>query len=109
MKVRFYFDEMMPRPPVEQLANRGIETVMANDVNMTEKSDDAHLIYATENGFVLVTFDRAFAGRTAKQTDHTGLILLSGQQDDVGMIVRTLTEFAEEYTAEDAQGNVFWR
>lgn len=98
-KVRFYFDEMMPRAPVQMLAQKSLEVVMANDVLMTGKVDSEHLAYAAEHGLVVVTFDRPFAGRSASRTDHQGLICLSGSQQDIGYIVRTLIKFAETYEA----------
>jgi predicted nuclease of predicted toxin-antitoxin system len=107
--IGYYFDEMMTRKAVEQLTQRGYTVVMANDVDMIGKDDDTeHLPYATENELVLVTFDRPFAGRTMKHTNHAGLVCLSGAQDDVGNIVRTLEEFGEEHTPDDAKGRVFW-
>jgi len=107
--VKFYLDEMMPRAVAEQLGLRGYRAIMANDVGMTEKSDPEHLTYATEQGLVVVTFDRKFAGLTAQlEIQHAGFVCLSGTQDQIGRIVRTLTEFAEQYTAEDAVRRVFW-
>jgi hypothetical protein len=67
-----------------------------------------HLAYARVQELILVTFDRPFAGRTQKHSDHGGLICLTLPQDDIGGIVRALTEFSEIYTAEDAAGQVFW-
>lgn len=83
---------------------------MAIDVRMMSKDDDIeHLPYATENNLVLVTFDRPFAGRTAKRTDHKGLICLSEDiRQDIGRCVIVLTEFAQLYTLEDTTGQVFW-
>ena len=105
----FYFDEMMSRKASEQLIEKGYSVVLANDVGMTEKPDPEHLAYATEHGMVLVTFDRPFAGKTIKTTDHhAGLICLSGSQDDIGDIVRTLIEFAENHTLKQVAGQVFW-
>ncbi len=108
MAISFYFDEMMSRKAAEQLIQREYTVVMAPDVEMQQKTDSEHLAYATENGLVLVTFDRAFAGRTAQADDHSGLICLSGSQDAVGVIVRSLTLFAEQHTSEDIIGKVFW-
>lgn len=108
MAISFYFDEMMSRRAGEQLIQRGYTVVMAQDVKMQEKSDPEHLAYASEHKLVLVTFDRAFAGRTAQTEEHAGLICLSGSQDAIGMIVRSLTFFAEEQTSETASGKVFW-
>jgi len=83
---------------------------MANDVDMTEKDDlSEHLPYATLHGLVLVTFDRKFAGLAAQLIDHTGLVCFTGmEQDDIGGIVRVLTQFAADHTAEDVAGQVFW-
>ncbi len=106
--VSFYFDEMMSRVAAKQLTNRGYTIVMANDVDMTEKTDPEHLAYATQHGHVMVTFDRPFAGLTSKSIEHGGLICLSGSQDDIGMMVRTLTDFAEQHAPEDVAGFVFW-
>ncbi len=106
--VSFYFDEMMPRATAEQLTRRGHTVVMAIDVDMTEKADPEHLAYATEEGHVMVTFDRPFAGITSKSTEHGGLICLSGTQDDIGNMVRKLTAFAEQHAPEDVAGLVFW-
>jgi predicted nuclease of predicted toxin-antitoxin system len=106
--VSFYFDEMMPRAPVKPLSELGYIVVMANDVGMTEKDDSQHLIYATEQNLVVVTFDRAFAGRTTNLTNHSGLICLSGTQQEIGYIVRTLKEFAATHKPDEVTGQVFW-
>ena len=81
---------------------------MANDVEMTGKSDPEHLAYASEEGYVMVTFDRAFAGLTSRSLEHGGLVCLSGTQDDIGRMVRSLTAFAEKYESDDVAGQVFW-
>jgi len=108
-KISFYFDEMMSREATEQVIKRGQDVMMAVDVGMVQKDDDTeHLPYAKNHSRVLVTFDLPFAGRTLAKTDHAGLICLTCKQDDVGYIVRVLTEFAELYTPDDATGQVFW-
>ena len=70
MTVRFYFDEHMRRAVAQGLAQRGYVATMAVDVNMVGKDDDTeHLPYARDQGLVMVTFDRRFAGRTMSRTD----------------------------------------
>ena len=108
MAISLYFDEMMSRKAAEQLIQRGFGVVMAQDVGMQQKTDPEHLAYAAENKLVLVTFDRAFAGRTAQTDDHAGLICLSGSQDAIGAVVRNLVTFGEQHTPEDVAGHVFW-
>lgn len=108
MKIKFYFDEMMSHPVAKGLRERGYEVAMAVEVDMTEKDDLLeHLPYATENGMVLVTHDRAFAGK-AMSLEHTGVICWTGKDKDFGGMVKQLTEFAENHTPEDVKGQVFW-
>jgi predicted nuclease of predicted toxin-antitoxin system len=107
--ISFYLDEMVSRKVAEQLIRHGHNAIMAVDVGMIEKDDlDEHLPLATSQGRVLVTFDRPFAGRASQKTDHAGLVCLTCGTDDIGAIIRALTEFAERYTPEEVAGIVFW-
>ena len=82
---------------------------MAVDVDMVHKDDDTeHLPYAAENNAVIFTRASPFAGRTMQRTDHAGLICWTGQDDDVGRMIRVLVEFAENHAAEQVVGQVFW-
>lgn len=82
---------------------------MAVDVDMTDKDDDSeHLPFATEKNAVVVTRDQPFAGRTAKRTDHAGLICWTGVDNDFGGMIRALINFADQHTSEEVAGRVFW-
>src|SRR5690606_9878124 len=105
---RFYFDEMMSRTAAKQLLAQSTDVVLAVDVGMMNKPDDLHLQYASNNGLVLVTFDRPFAGRTAKLLAHGGLVCLSGDQNNIGYIVTSLLKLSGEETIESVKGRVFW-
>jgi predicted nuclease of predicted toxin-antitoxin system len=106
--MRFYFDEMMPRPVANELIKRGFDVIMAVDVEMTGKDDPEHLKYATEQGRVLVTQDRGFAGRSSKQTNHAGVICWIGTADDFGGQIRAFSAFGEQYEPEQVSGQTFW-
>jgi hypothetical protein len=108
-KIKYYFDEHMPRPVAQALEQRGITVIMAIDSDMIEKDDDTeHLPFAAENQAILFTRDKPFAGRTAKRTDHAGMICWTGGQNDFGGMIRMLSEFAEKHTPEEVVGQVFW-
>jgi len=108
-RVKFYLYEHSPRSLQRALVEQGYEVIMAVDVGMTQKDDDTeHLPYAAERGLIIYTRDLRFAGRTAKRTDHAGLICWTGNQQDVGGTIRAVTAFAEQHTAEDVVGQVFW-
>jgi hypothetical protein len=108
-KLKFYFDEHMPRVVAQSLAKQGYVVMMAVDVGMTGKDDDTeHLPFAAAHQAVLVTRDFPFAGRTSQQTEHAGLICWTGAQQDFGGMIRALSEFAEQYTPEEVAGRVLW-
>lgn len=108
--IKLYFDEMMPRPVAEGLVEKGVDVTMAVDVGMKGKDDDTeHLVYATENDCILVTFDRPFAGRVSKRSDHAGLICLSEAiRSQYGKTIDVLLEFVKEHSLENTKGLVFW-
>jgi len=109
MGISFYFDEMMSRKAAEQLTRRGYIVLLANDVGMTQRLDTEHLTYASNHNHVMVTFDRPFAGKIAMSSiKHSGLICLSGEQNDIGRVVRLLIDFADQHQAESTRGQVFW-
>jgi len=108
-QVSFYFDEMMMGKVAKQLQERGYSVIRAVEVGMTQKDDlTEHLVYATQHELVMVTFDRPFAGKASKTTEHAGLVCLPGPQDAVGTVVKLLAQFAADHTAEDVAGQVFW-
>ena len=107
-KISFYFDEHMQRAVAEGLRRQNILVIMAVDVKMEGKPDDEHLQYATERNTILVTRDKPFAGRAMSQPHHAGLICWTGEQDNIGGMVRHLSDFAQKYAFEDVKGQVFW-
>jgi predicted nuclease of predicted toxin-antitoxin system len=107
----FYFDEHMNRAVADALIERGYQVVMAVDVGMESKDDDAeHLPYAAEHGLVMVTFDHPFASRTmSSDMAHPGLICLAYSiRENIGRMIEVLVEFAELYDPEQDAGQVFW-
>ncbi len=99
---------MLNRPLAEELHKLGCGVILANDIRMTGKRDEEHLAEAAKRGLVIVTLDKPFAGRTMKQSDHTGLICWTREDQPVGEMVRVLAEFAERYTPKQVAGQVFW-
>lgn len=97
-------------PLANELIKHGYEVIMANDVEMTGKSDPEHLQFATQQGAVMITLDQRFAGETSSQTEpqHAGLICWTPEFQNIGTMLHAFINFAEENLPEDAAGNVFW-
>lgn len=106
----FYFDEHMDRDVARMLKKQGYEVLMAVDVGMTGKEDEAHLAYATERELVMVTFDHPFAGRTMSRTDFYCLVCLPHPiKGDIGRCGSLLIEFAQLFDESKDTGHVHWQ
>ena len=76
-----YLDECIDRPVAEALRKRGFDVLAALEAGRGEDADEAQLVYATERGRVLLTYNRVdfrrmdtlfrLAGRP-----HGGIVLL---------------------------------
>lgn len=63
---------------------------------------DEHMPRAVQKGM------EQLAGRTQSRSDHNGLICLSESlRTDIGGIIRLLTQFANDHTADEVIGRVF--
>ncbi len=107
--VGLYFDEHMSRKIAHALQSQGVTVVMAVDVGMEAKTDEEHLIYATQQRLVMVTFDHPFAGRTRARTDFFGLFCLPYRyQEDIGDAITQLSEFAQLFDEDRDTGMVHY-
>lgn len=60
MRIRLYVDEdAMDKDLIQALRARGVDVIAALDAGMIERSDEAHLDYATAQGRVLYSFNAA--------------------------------------------------
>jgi len=110
--LRLYFDEdSMWQALVNALRARGIDVQTALDAEMTERSDEDHLTFATAQGRVLCSFNvgdfyRLHTSYTVQHKTHTGIILARQQQYSVGEHMRRLLRLLAHLTAEEMQNRV---
>ncbi len=63
MSLRFYTDTHIAKQIAIQLRQHGIDVIRCEEVNMAEAEDEQHLLYATQEGLILITFDKGFRDR----------------------------------------------
>ena len=95
-----YADENVRMPVVEGLRRRGWTVTSAMEEETLGASDEEHLEYATERGWVLLTFDDDFLSLVdGAEIGHAGVTYVSQHGKDVGELVRRI-----DGTLDDAQG-----
>lgn len=102
-----YFDEdSMDKRVIRVLQGRGLEVVTALDVDMIHQKDEAHLAFATRQGYTLCSFNvgdfyQLHSTYLSKGKRHSGIILSQQQQYSVGEYARRLLRLIAEKQAED--------
>ena len=93
MTIRLYCDEdSMDQNLVSALRARGMDVTTALEENTVNRGDEEHLDYATQQGRVLLSFNRGDFYRLHSHylshgKAHAGIILANQQQYSVGPTV----------------------
>lgn len=94
MSLKFYTDTHIPKQVAIQLRAKGIEVVRCEDVDMAEADDEAHLEYATENGFAIITKDDDFLTSHRQGKEHHGIFYCPHRNiPAIGLIVTKCSEY----------------
>jgi endonuclease V-like protein UPF0215 family len=110
--IRLYMDEdSMSHALVRALKARGVDVTTALEEGMINRSDEAHLEYATAQGRVLCTFNVAdfyhiHTAFLAEDKNHAGIVLVQQQQYTVGEQMRRLLRLMSVQSAEAMQNQV---
>jgi hypothetical protein len=104
---KLYFDEdSLDRDLVRALRARGVDVTTALDASMMGRGDEAHLLFATNQGRVLYSFNRGdffrlHAQYAAEGRPHAGILLARQQYYSVGEQLRRVLKVMALRTAAD--------
>ena len=106
-QIRLYLDEDTLRKAfVQALRENGIDVVTVSDANNLGRIDEEQLIWATEQGRVIYTFNsrdfcRLHGSFLAVDNSHTGIIVAPRQSYSVGEQLRGLLNLIGSKSAEE--------
>ena len=86
--------------------NAGLDVITVTDVERQSYSDEAQLIWATEQGRVIYSYNRRDFCRLhseylAAERNHAGIILLQQQRYSVGQKLKGVLKLAATLSAEE--------
>lgn len=97
-----YCDESIWIPVADGLRRRGWTVSTARDENRLGDTDREHLSYATDNDWILLTFDDDFLSLVeGAGLDHAGIIYVQQAGRDIGDVVRAVDEHLETRDVDD--------
>jgi predicted nuclease of predicted toxin-antitoxin system len=104
--LRFYLDENVPVAVADQLRRRGIEAVTVRALGMLSDTDVNHLNRATQNGYVLCTYDSDYVELAAGGFEHAGIVLGQPEIHWIGEWVKSLELMHAVYTPDEMKNRV---
>src|SRR3712207_6215586 len=91
----YMHEDSMDHSLVRALRARGVDVLTAQEAGMSERDDADHLIFATDSGRVLCTFNigdfwALHADYLARGRRHAGMVLMPQQRYSLGERLRRL-------------------
>lgn len=97
-----YCDESIWVPVADGLHRRGWTVHTARDENRLGDPDIEQLAYASDNDWILVTFDDDFLSLVENSAfDHAGIIYVQQAGRDIGDVVKAIDEHLESRDRDD--------
>ena len=96
-RIRFHFDEHIPKAVATALRRRSIDVTMPLDAGLLEASDLLHLDYARLTGRVMVTFDSDFLQLHSTGIEHAGIAFVGHRSRSIGQLIKMLILFYEAF------------
>lgn len=104
-EIRFYLDESVSNAVANGLRTQGIVVLTTPEAVHLEWSDEQHLEFAREHGYVLVTQDDDFL-TLARNLEHGGIAYYKPQTRNVKEILRGLFAVHRDVTLEEMENAV---
>ena len=105
-QIRFLLDEHVPAAVAVGLKQKGIEAATMHELGRRGLSDSAHVQFATEKGWVLVTFDSDYLAMARKELGHSGIVWCAERKYSIGQLVRALSLLHAVMDRETMQNHV---
>ncbi len=106
-QIRFYLDEdSVEKSLIAAFRNAGLDVVTVTDVDRLSYSDEDQLIWATQQGRVIYSYNRRDFCRLhseflAAERNHAGIVLLQQQRYSVGQQLQGVLKLVATLSGEE--------
>ena len=102
-------DENTPLAVAQQLRLKGVEITSVRELEIFGVGDPNLLQLARDNDWIVCTRDADFLRLARANIEHAGIVFFDRGQRNIGYIVRSLMEIAEDFTMDDMRNLVTFR
>jgi len=108
-QVSYFIDENMPPSVARQLKASGIDVSSVHELEIFGEGDPNLLELATEEKRVICTRDADYVRMARAGAQHAGIVFFEKGQRDIGYMVRSLRELADDKDASEMRNLVEFR
>jgi predicted nuclease of predicted toxin-antitoxin system len=105
-RIRFYLDENVDKQVAVGLRTRGVDVQTPSAAGNLGREDQEHLVYARDEGRVIITQDADFLRLHAQGQHHAGIVYYKPQTRTIKQILRRLLLIYEVLQSEDMQDHI---
>lgn len=88
--IRYFSDQHIPRAVTDGLTRRGIDVLTASGAGRCGYTDEEQLVFAEQEGRVLVTFDSDFLALHQSGWPHSGIAWCPATKYRIGELLQRL-------------------
>ena len=103
--VRYFTDEHVAKAVAASLQKRSIDVLTLTEAGLLGADDGDLLVFARQEGRVVVTQDQDFLRIAARERDHPGIVY-APQGRSIGEMARMLDLLTQVSSAEEMSGRV---
>ncbi len=103
-RIRFHLDENVDPDVALALRRQKIDVTTTREMKLLGQSDEVQLMFACEQGRVIVTHDTDFLRLASQSTDHWGVAFCQKNTLSLGEIIRSLVLIYQVFTPDEMRG-----
>ena len=105
-EIKLYLDEHIPLAVAQGLRRRGIDVQTTQEADNSGSPDQRQILFACQDGRVIVTFDSDFLSLATGGIRHCGIIFCSASKYSIGELISVLVLADEILVPEEMLNHV---
>lgn len=103
-RIRFHLDENVDPDVALALRRQGIDVTTTLEMGLLGQPDEVQLVFACEQGRVIVTHDTDFLRLASQNANHWGVAFCQKNARSLGDIIRSLVLISEVLRSDEMRG-----
>ncbi len=105
-RIKFYFDEHVPQAVADGLQRRGVDVLTVHAAGRGGAPDDEQLVFASQQGRVMVTMDSDYLILAAQGASHAGIAYAKPGARSISQLIQKLKLIHDVLTSAEMENHI---